>query len=281
MAEDGVADDPTHDEPDPSGIGPVVTQDMDDQEVAAAASARADHQSEVTTAGEPMGRGKHGRGSRAGVEPRGLRPPVSCGPCGDVRTGCCARHGCACAAGIRAPCGGGGCSAGTYACSRALSDGGQGRSRRRRPDRPLATDSAGRGSVKGSGLRPAPPTHAPVERPRDEPGRSVDMRHPSTPGDRGTVRAASPRRQIATGAWTGGPAAVDIHRTTGRRPRVPSGPDSLWIASCSARATGVMFDPRRVSPRSGRTRIPGSSQSVSSASSGPLTCGDPVSAGPL
>lgn len=27
---------------------------------------------------------------------------------------------------------------------------------------------------------------------------SVDMRHPSTPGDRGTVRAASPRRQIAT-----------------------------------------------------------------------------------
>ena len=205
MAEDGVADDPTHDEPDPSGIGPVVTQDVDDQEVAAAASARADHQPEVTTAGEPMGRGKHGRGARAGVEPRGLRPPGSCGPCGDVRTGCCARHGCACAAGIRAPCGGGGCSAGTYACSRALSDGGQGRSRRRRPDRPLATDSAGRGSVKGSGLRPAPPTHAPVERPRDEPGRSVDMRHPSTPGDRGTVRAASPRRQIATGAWTGGP----------------------------------------------------------------------------
>jgi hypothetical protein len=121
----------------------------------------------------------------------------------------------------------------------------------------LATDSAGRGSVKGSGLRPAPPTHAPVERPRDEPGRSVDMRHPSTPGDRGTVRAASPRRQIATGGWAAGPSAVDIDRTTGRPPLLPSGPDSLWIASCSARATGVMFDPRRVSPRSGRTQGPG------------------------
>ena len=61
MADDGVADDPTHDEPHSSGIGPVVTQDVDDQEVAAAATARADHPPEVTTVGEPMRRGKHGR----------------------------------------------------------------------------------------------------------------------------------------------------------------------------------------------------------------------------
>jgi hypothetical protein len=66
MADDGVADDPTHDEPDPSRVGPVMTQDVDDQEVAAAAAAPADHPPEVTSMGEPMRRGEHGRGSRAG-----------------------------------------------------------------------------------------------------------------------------------------------------------------------------------------------------------------------
>ena len=66
MADDGVADDPTHDEPDPCGVGPVVTHDVDDQEVATAAAARADHPPDVTTVGEPMRRGEHGRGSRAG-----------------------------------------------------------------------------------------------------------------------------------------------------------------------------------------------------------------------
>ncbi len=86
MADDGVADDATHDEPDPSGVRPVVTHDVDDQEVAAAAATRADHPPDVTTVGEPMRRGEHGRGSRAGVEPRGLRPPGSCGPCGGART---------------------------------------------------------------------------------------------------------------------------------------------------------------------------------------------------
>jgi len=57
MADDGVADDPTHDEPDPGRVGPVVTQDVDDQEVAPAAAARADHPPDVTTVGEPMRRG--------------------------------------------------------------------------------------------------------------------------------------------------------------------------------------------------------------------------------
>ena len=55
-----------------------------------------------------------------GPKPRGLRQPGSCGPCGGARKGSRDQRGCACAGGNRAPCDGGGCSAGTYACSRAL-----------------------------------------------------------------------------------------------------------------------------------------------------------------
>ena len=61
MTDDGIADDATHDESDPSGVRPVVTYDVDDQEVASAAAAAADHPPDVTTVGEPMRRGKHGR----------------------------------------------------------------------------------------------------------------------------------------------------------------------------------------------------------------------------
>ena len=57
MTDDGIADGPTHDEPGPGRIGPVVTQDVDDQEVAATAAARTDHPPDVTTVGEPMRRG--------------------------------------------------------------------------------------------------------------------------------------------------------------------------------------------------------------------------------
>ena len=57
MAEDGVADDATHDEPDTGGVRPVVTHDVDDEEVASAAAPRADHPPDVTTVGEPMRRG--------------------------------------------------------------------------------------------------------------------------------------------------------------------------------------------------------------------------------
>jgi len=49
----------------------------------------------------------------------GLRQRGSCDPCGDARTGSRDRRGCASAGGSRAPCAGDGCSAGTYACSRA------------------------------------------------------------------------------------------------------------------------------------------------------------------
>ena len=48
-----------------------------------------------------------------------VRRPGCCDPCGDEPTGSSGRRGCACAGGNRAPCDGDGCSAGTYACSRA------------------------------------------------------------------------------------------------------------------------------------------------------------------
>ena len=55
---------------------------------------------------------------------RGLRQRGSCGPCGDGRTGWRGRRGCACAAGSRGSCADDGCSAGTCACSRAITPGG-------------------------------------------------------------------------------------------------------------------------------------------------------------
>jgi hypothetical protein len=149
-----------------------------------------------------------------------LRPRDSCGPCGDARTGWSDRHGCACAAGIRAPCGDAGCSAGTYAWSRVLSDG-------------SGTDHA----------------VAPVDLPWTDDG--MDRRHPSTPGDRETVRAGDPAGQIPP---------VRRHAARVRmwisvaHPTPLSGFaqafGNLWIAPCPAPARGVMFGPRRVSPRS-------------------------------
>ena len=86
-----------------------------------------------------------------------VRRPGCCGPCGDAPTGSSGRRGCACAGGNRAPCDDDGCSAGTYACSRASlrcsfswvvhSTGGTRCVRRQSGRRTLA-------------LRPAPPTHA-------------------------------------------------------------------------------------------------------------------------
>jgi hypothetical protein len=49
----------------------------------------------------------------------GLRQRGSCDPCDGEPTGSRDRRGCASAGGSRAPCAGGGCSAGTCACSRA------------------------------------------------------------------------------------------------------------------------------------------------------------------
>ena len=57
MTVDGIADGATHDEPGPGRIAPVVTHDVDDQEVATTAAAGTDHPPDVTTVGEPMRRG--------------------------------------------------------------------------------------------------------------------------------------------------------------------------------------------------------------------------------
>ena len=67
---------------------------------------------------------------RPGAAGPAVRPRGSCGPCGGARTGSSDPRGCASAGGSRAPCDGGGCSAGTYACSRASLHAGSGQPRR-------------------------------------------------------------------------------------------------------------------------------------------------------
>jgi hypothetical protein len=129
--------------------------------------------------GEPMRRGYHcradgkhrlGRGAR-------LRRRGSCGPCGDGWRGRPGPHGCACAGGNRAPCAGAGCSAGTYACSRILPsfDGIDAPRNRAAPVFGTCAHSAGTAH---------PRTTIPM-----------DMRHPSTPGDRPTVRVRARQGQ--------------------------------------------------------------------------------------
>ena len=51
-----------------------------------------------------------------------VRRRACCDPCGGARTGSSDPRGCASAGGSRAPCDDGGCSAGTYACSREISE---------------------------------------------------------------------------------------------------------------------------------------------------------------
>ena len=119
---------------------------------------------------DPCGGHHHGRADAArearalftSREPE-LRPRDSCGPCGGARTGSPAPRGCACAAGSRAPCDDDGCSAGTSACSRALSDGVQGRSRRLFCQIARWSDGAGakpRGSAGTAHPRAARPARA-------------------------------------------------------------------------------------------------------------------------
>jgi len=64
---------------------------------------------------------KHRRGRSAFG--RQIRLRAWCDPCGGARRGSSGRRACASADGSRAPCGGDGCSAGTYACSRLISVG--------------------------------------------------------------------------------------------------------------------------------------------------------------
>ena len=98
----------------------------------------------------------------------GVRPTGPCGPCGGGLRGLTGPPACASAGGSRALCAGGGCSAGRYACSRAVSVS-------------EVVRSQGRGLS-----RLAPPTRGIS---------SVDMRHRSTPFDRPTVRRATHQGQ--------------------------------------------------------------------------------------
>jgi len=142
-----------------------------------------------------------------GPEPA-VRLPGSCGPCGGAKTGSRGRHGCACADGTRAPCDGGGCSAGTYACSRVSLHGGSWQSRR---DGAMSC-STGRGWA----FRLAPPSHDFAHRGDCS---FVDMRHRSTPGDRATVRAGIPQGQTDVG----------------------QGGTSLWMTGCRRPPPVVTF----------------------------------------
>ena len=104
-----------------------------------------------------------------------VRRPGSLRPLRRRPTGSRGRRGCACAGGNRAPCDGGGCSAGRYACSRAISP-------KVSEGCPLHSGIGARPA--GSGRRSAGTAH-----PRGRHGGGVvDMRHPSTRSDRPTVR---------------------------------------------------------------------------------------------
>ena len=119
----------------------------------------------------------------------GLRRRGSCGPCGGGRTGWRGRRGCACAGGNRAPCAGDGCSAGTYACSRASpSIGGI---------RDVHTGAIGTCALSAGTAHPR------TQR------LSVDMRHRSTPGDRPTVRGSRSDRVKLAAPGPDRPQPVD------------------------------------------------------------------------
>ena len=251
--------------------------------VATAAAARADHPPDVTTAGEPMRRGEHGRGSRAGVEPRGLRPPGSCGPCGDARTGCAPGAGAhaqpeavhlVAAAVVRLV------RTLAHELSPMVVRGGHAGGGQIARWRRTALVEA---SVDGSGFG----RHRPPTRRWSGPGTSPGGAWTCGTRRHRVTEERYARRLRGVKSRPRAPAAA-ARRGCGYRPcgtappRGSAGPDSLWIASCSApRGAGlcstlVEFPRVRVGPAS-----PRSPQSVGhGARSGPLTCGDPVSAGP-
>ena len=126
---------------------------------------------------------------------RTLRPRDACGPCCGERTGSSGPHACACAGGSRASWRVGGCSAGTYACSRESPAVGDGRLWRpgvlglawlRRPDRRhWSTRST---SVRYAvGWTRVKPDRAPSRGPFGESSRRVSPGG----GDRGPDRPAS------------------------------------------------------------------------------------------
>ena len=177
--------------------------------------------------------------SRSRVEPRGLRPPGSCGPCGDARTG--SQRPARVRMRSRNPC--------TLWRRRLFgwyvrlltsslrwwsgTDHAGGR-----PDRPMASDSAGRNPVTGIGVSAgtAHPRTGPRERPRtgrDGAWTCGTRRHRVTE-ERYARRLRRVKSRPGAGRVRAGP--VDIGRA--RTPPIAGSPQavpaSLWIASCSA-----------------------------------------------
>ena len=154
-----------------------------------------------------------------------------------------------------------------------------------RPDRPMASDGAGRNPQR---LRPAPPTHAPVERPRDalraEAWTCGTRRHRVTEERYARRISAASNRSGPRPA----PAALSRPRVwisprhTTPPPAVPQAvrqPVDSALPEPSARGyvrTLVEFPRVRLDPFPAGAPAPGRQK----ARSGPLTCGDPVLAGP-
>ena len=115
---------------------------------------------------------------------------------------------------------------------------GQGRHPAERPDRPMASDGAGRNHLASAGTaHPRPETGAWTCGTRRH--RVTDERYA---GRLCEVKSAG-THQVGVWKSAGQPSQP---RTSAQRFR------NLWIASCRRAAPGVMFGARRVSPRSGR-----------------------------
>ena len=175
IADDGVAHGPGDHEPHARRFVTARDPQVRDHRAGCGTPPVAARRSERVRIGETLRRGYHCRADGKHRPGRGarLRRRGSCGPCDAGWTGPPGRHGCACADGNRAPCAGVGCSAGTYACSRIFL---------------RSTESAPVPRAIGTCARSAGTAHPRTTIP-------MDMRHPSTPGDRPTVRVRARQGQ--------------------------------------------------------------------------------------
>jgi hypothetical protein len=120
IADNGVAHGPADHEPHSRWLVTAGHPQVGDQRARRRTAPVSARPPERFGIGEALCRGYHCRADRGHRPGRGarLRRRGSCGPCGGGWRGSPGPRGCACAGGSRAPCAGGGCSAGTYACSR-------------------------------------------------------------------------------------------------------------------------------------------------------------------
>ena len=241
---------------------------------------RADHPPDVTTVGQPMRRGEHGRGSRPGSSRAGSD-----------------RQALAALAAARGQDGAPG--AGAHAQPEAVHLVAPAVVRLVRTLAHEVSPMVVRGGHAGGGQIARWRQTALVESWSMRTEASAGTAHPraggTAPGTNpgGAWTCGTRRHRVtderyawrlrgvkSTSAPTARPAPVETGRPESSMPPVSRASRSLWIASCSGPSAGVMFDPRRVSPRSGRTRAPRPPHQVAGDEfTWPLTCGDPVSAG--